>query len=147
MATWANSFRCGINAEIVTFTLANISFVPSIDWVRKIVSTGAGRLEFIPPMLPTLMPKPPSGDGWIHEIKLDGYRCQIVINGPDDIRVYTSNEGSFGYQCDAARRPDGKGYDHSIIRPTLVDIVAYHQLAFEKRCDAPGRPQIPVCGW
>ncbi|TIX46553.1 MAG: ATP-dependent DNA ligase [Mesorhizobium sp.] len=40
-------------------------------------------------MVPTLMPKPPSGDGWIHEIKLDGYRCQTVINGPDDIRVYT----------------------------------------------------------
>ncbi|WP_367219285.1 ATP-dependent DNA ligase [Mesorhizobium sp.] len=35
------------------------------------------------------MAKPPEGDNWIHEIKLDGYRSQIVINGPEDIRVYT----------------------------------------------------------
>ncbi|TGV62460.1 ATP-dependent DNA ligase, partial [Mesorhizobium sp. M2D.F.Ca.ET.160.01.1.1] len=32
--------------------------------------------------------KPPEGDDWIHEVKLDGYRSQIVINGPD-VRIYT----------------------------------------------------------
>ncbi|WP_366512625.1 ATP-dependent DNA ligase [Mesorhizobium sp.] len=35
------------------------------------------------------MAKPPEGEHWIHEIKLDGYRSQIVINSPEDIRVYT----------------------------------------------------------
>ena len=25
------------------------------------------------------MPEPPSGEGWIHEIKYDGYRTLIVI--------------------------------------------------------------------
>ncbi|TIP91393.1 MAG: ATP-dependent DNA ligase, partial [Mesorhizobium sp.] len=35
------------------------------------------------------MAKPPEGDNWIHEIKLDGYRAQIVINSPEDIRVFT----------------------------------------------------------
>ncbi|WP_292396545.1 ATP-dependent DNA ligase [Mesorhizobium sp.] len=35
------------------------------------------------------MAKPPEGDNWIHEIKLDGYRAQVVINSPEDIRVYT----------------------------------------------------------
>ncbi|BBD41417.1 ATP-dependent DNA ligase (plasmid) [Aminobacter sp. Y103A] len=39
-------------------------------------------------MLPTLVAKPPEGDDWIHEVKLDGYRSQIVINGPD-VRIYT----------------------------------------------------------
>lgn len=49
-----------------------------------------GRLAFIAPMIPTLVPKPPEGDDWIHEVKLDGYRSQIVIDG-DDIRIYTKN--------------------------------------------------------
>ncbi|TIW61792.1 MAG: ATP-dependent DNA ligase [Mesorhizobium sp.] len=52
------------------------------------MSAGTGRLAFIPPMLPTLVAKPPEGDDWIHEVKLDGYRSQIVINGPD-VRIYT----------------------------------------------------------
>ncbi|RWE62968.1 MAG: ATP-dependent DNA ligase [Mesorhizobium sp.] len=47
------------------------------------------RLAFILPMEPKLVAKPPGGDDWIHEIKLDGYRSQIVINSPEDIRVFT----------------------------------------------------------
>ncbi|WP_287138967.1 ATP-dependent DNA ligase [Mesorhizobium sp.] len=39
-------------------------------------------------MEPKLVVKPPEGENWIHEIKLDGYRSQIVINGPD-VRIYT----------------------------------------------------------
>ena len=31
--------------------------------------------------IPTLVPEPPSGEGWIHEIKHDGYRTLIVIDG------------------------------------------------------------------
>src|SRR5688500_2137392 len=30
--------------------------------------------EFIPPQLATLVDKPPAGDAWFHELKLDGYR-------------------------------------------------------------------------
>jgi bifunctional non-homologous end joining protein LigD len=40
-------------------------------------------------MEPKLVAKPPEGEDWIHEIKLDGYRSQIVINSPDDIRAFT----------------------------------------------------------
>src|SRR5215216_6340935 len=50
-----------------------------------------GALAFIPPMEPKLVAKPPGGDDWIHEIKLDGYRAQVVINSPDDIRVFTKS--------------------------------------------------------
>ncbi|MER8503885.1 ATP-dependent DNA ligase [Mesorhizobium sp. M1142] len=49
------------------------------------------RLAFIPPMIPKLVAKPPEGENWIHEIKLDGYRAQVVINGPGDIRVFTKS--------------------------------------------------------
>jgi bifunctional non-homologous end joining protein LigD len=39
----------------------------------------ASRLEFIPPLMPTLVEEPPQGDGWIHEVKFDGYRSQIIL--------------------------------------------------------------------
>ncbi|MER8440809.1 ATP-dependent DNA ligase [Mesorhizobium sp. M1312] len=40
-------------------------------------------------MGPKLVAKPPGGEDWIHEIKLDGFRSQTVINSPEDIRVFT----------------------------------------------------------
>jgi bifunctional non-homologous end joining protein LigD len=40
---------------------------------------GIGRLSFIEFQMPTLVEKPPQGDGWIHEIKYDGYRTQLII--------------------------------------------------------------------
>jgi bifunctional non-homologous end joining protein LigD len=46
------------------------------------------RLKFIPPLLPTLVEKPPEGDDWIHEVKFDGYRSQIVID-EDGTRIFT----------------------------------------------------------
>lgn len=33
--------------------------------------------DFVPPQLATLAPHPPSGSGWVHEIKFDGYRMQL----------------------------------------------------------------------
>ncbi|WP_027036491.1 RNA ligase family protein [Mesorhizobium ciceri] len=46
------------------------------------------RLKFIPPMEPELVDTPPEGDNWIHEIKFDGYRTQI-IKDEDGIRLLT----------------------------------------------------------
>jgi bifunctional non-homologous end joining protein LigD len=46
------------------------------------------RPAFIEPMLPTLVELAPEGDDWIHEIKHDGYRSQLVINGRN-VRAYT----------------------------------------------------------
>ena len=34
---------------------------------------------FVPPLLPTLVETPPAGEGWVHEIKHDGYSTQLVI--------------------------------------------------------------------
>ena len=38
-------------------------------------------LQFIEPMLPTLVSKAPEGDDWLHEIKYDGFRTQLVLDG------------------------------------------------------------------
>ncbi|ESX03355.1 ATP-dependent DNA ligase [Mesorhizobium sp. LSJC268A00] len=46
------------------------------------------RLKFIEPLMPTLVEKPPEGDGWTHEVKFDGYRSQMVID-EDGTRIYT----------------------------------------------------------
>ena len=37
-------------------------------------------LRFIPFELPTAVNEPPEGDDWIHEVKFDGYRTQLVID-------------------------------------------------------------------
>jgi DNA ligase D-like protein (predicted ligase) len=47
-----------------------------------------GRLEFVPPQIPTLVEQPPEEDSWVHEIKFDGYRTQIIIDH-GGVRLYT----------------------------------------------------------
>jgi bifunctional non-homologous end joining protein LigD len=41
-------------------------------------------------MLPTLVDKPPAGDKWLHEIKHDGFRTQLVFDGSQR-RAFTRN--------------------------------------------------------
>jgi DNA ligase D-like protein (predicted ligase) len=48
------------------------------------------RLIYIPPMLPTLVAEPPSGDAWLHEIKHDGYRTQLAID-QEGTRAFSRN--------------------------------------------------------
>lgn len=48
------------------------------------------RLVFVPPMKPKLVKSPPLGDDWIHEIKLDGYRTQVIIEA-GEVRAYSSS--------------------------------------------------------
>ncbi len=43
---------------------------------------------FRAPQLATLVDAVPAGNGWIHEIKFDGYRALIAVSG-SDVRVYT----------------------------------------------------------
>jgi bifunctional non-homologous end joining protein LigD len=45
-------------------------------------------LGFIEPSLATLHDRIPNGDGWLHEIKFDGYRLQLHKNDLD-VRLFT----------------------------------------------------------
>jgi bifunctional non-homologous end joining protein LigD len=45
---------------------------------------------FIAPCLPSRAQKPPSGRGWIHEIKHDGFRMMVRRNGAN-VRLFTRN--------------------------------------------------------
>ncbi|RUW50836.1 RNA ligase family protein [Mesorhizobium sp. M8A.F.Ca.ET.021.01.1.1] len=46
------------------------------------------RLKFIEPLMPTLVEKPPEGDGWTHEVKFDGYRS-LIIKDEEGVRIFT----------------------------------------------------------
>jgi hypothetical protein len=45
---------------------------------------------FYPPCRPTVAQRPPSGPGWAHELKHDGYRLQIHVRD-GRVRLYTMN--------------------------------------------------------
>src|SRR6516164_3276516 len=45
---------------------------------------------FIHPCQPTTAKEPPSGPGWAHELKHDGYRLQIHVRD-SRVRLYTIN--------------------------------------------------------
>jgi DNA ligase D-like protein (predicted ligase) len=61
---------------------------------------GGDRLRFIPFQLPTLVDEPPAGDGWLHEIKYDGYRTELVIER-GEARAFTRR----GFDWTAKYRP------------------------------------------
>jgi bifunctional non-homologous end joining protein LigD len=48
------------------------------------------RLGFIEPQLASPVDQPPEGKHWIHEIKHDGYRCQVLLER-GYARVFTRN--------------------------------------------------------
>jgi bifunctional non-homologous end joining protein LigD len=54
--------------------------------VLRVVS----RLRFIEPQLASLVEEPPEGKHWIHEVKHDGYRCQVLLER-GQARVFTRN--------------------------------------------------------
>ena len=47
-------------------------------------------LKFIPFQIRTLVDVLPVGEGWVHEIKHDGYRTELIVEG-GDARAFTRN--------------------------------------------------------
>lgn len=45
-------------------------------------------LSFIEPMQPALIDAPPDGSDWVHEVKWDGYRSQVIVQN-DAARIFT----------------------------------------------------------
>jgi bifunctional non-homologous end joining protein LigD len=74
--------------------------------------------DFIPPELCKLIDRPPSGTGWVHEVKFDGYRIQArVKDGHAVLRTrrgldWTAKFGAVGRA--AAELPDGI-YDGEVV--------------------------------
>ena len=66
--------------------------------------------DFVPPQLCKLVDRPPGGEGWVHEIKFDGYRMQLRIEGGKAaLRTRTGLDWSDRFPqliADAADLPD-----------------------------------------
>jgi hypothetical protein len=54
-----------------------------MPWQRPSGRSSGAQFVFISPCLPTVAPKAPLGPGWVHEIKHDGYRLQMIRMRPD----------------------------------------------------------------
>ena len=78
--------------------------------------------KFRSPQLATLVDAVPTGNGWMHEIKFDGYRALIAAAG-DDVRVYTRS----GQDWSEKFAPLVANFAALDLPPCLIDgeIVAY----------------------
>jgi bifunctional non-homologous end joining protein LigD len=52
------------------------------------------RVPFIAPALPRLQAAPPTGEDWLYEVKLDGYRIQLHKSGLA-VTIYSKNGADF----------------------------------------------------
>ena len=80
------------------------------------LSPPAALPEFIPPELATLTDKAPAGDGWIHEIKLDGYRTAARLEA-GKVRMLTRS----GLDWTARFRPIATALALPKIRAAYLD--------------------------
>ena len=61
---------------------------PALKTVKGRAAPKKAMPKFVPPQLCKLVGRPPAGDGWAHEIKLDGYRMQLrVVDGQATLRT------------------------------------------------------------
>lgn len=71
-----------------------------VDRLADLGATQSAFPSFIEPCHPTLKNRPPDGADWVHEIKLDGYRAQLHING-GKITIYTRSGLDWTTEFDA----------------------------------------------
>jgi ATP-dependent DNA ligase len=70
--------------------------------------------------MPTLVEKPPEGDAWIHEVKFDGYRSQLIID-EDRTRIYTRNGHDWTAKySDLVQEAKGLGAESAIIDGEII---------------------------
>src|SRR3546814_6210708 len=72
----------------------------------------SGKLPgFEPVQLATLVDHTPPGDGWLHEMQYDGYRCLLAVGG-GEARTYTRSgqdwSDRFAVLTEAARAIDAQ---------------------------------------
>jgi bifunctional non-homologous end joining protein LigD len=61
------------------------------------VTTLTTRLSFLEPMKPTLTESAPEGEDWLHELKYDGYRTQLILDRSDG-RAFTRTGLDWSHQ-------------------------------------------------
>jgi bifunctional non-homologous end joining protein LigD len=72
--------------------------------------------RFIEPCLPSPAERPPSGVGWVHEIKHDGYRLMARRDGAS-VRLFTRN----GHDWSPRYPLIVEAVNHLKVRSCLID--------------------------
>lgn len=97
----------------------------------------------IPPCLPTPATAPPAGGGWLHELKLDGWRIQVVKDGAR-IALFTRGGNDL-----AARLPRTTAYLAALTARSIIidgELVAPDGL-FSSLPGAVGRDDVIVAAF
>ena len=81
---------------------------------------GAGP-AFVPPCLATLADRPPKGEGWVHEVKFDGYRVQAVLSeGRVRLLTRTGLDWTARFGRGIATAVEGLSCDSAVIDGEIV---------------------------
>jgi bifunctional non-homologous end joining protein LigD len=87
--------------------------------------------EFIPPMKATAVETLPGGDGWIYEVKWDGYRALAIKHG-DSVRLLSLKNRSLSADFpDVVKAVGGIGTDTAMIDGEVVAVNAEGRPSFQ----------------
>ncbi|MER9623296.1 DNA ligase [Mesorhizobium sp. M0222] len=95
--------------------------------------TNQERLKFIKPQEPRLVLEPPVSDGWLHEIKYDGFRVQLILDWAG-ARAFTRNGHDWSKRfwpvVDAGEKLPAKSFiiDGEMIAPEADGRPNFHQM-------------------
>lgn len=100
--------------------------------------------RFIAPQLAKLADAPPDGDGWIHEIKFDGYRIISVIKA-GKVTLWTRNQKDWTHKYARVADALGElGVADAVLDGELVALDDKGEAAFSKMQAAAEDPSIPL---
>jgi len=100
--------------------------------------------RFIAPQLAKLADAPPEGDGWLHEIKFDGYRIISVING-GKVRLFTRNEKDWTHKYQRIADAIGQlGVHDGVLDGELVALNDKGEAAFSRMQAAAESEAVPL---
>src|SRR6516162_8935838 len=80
-----------------------MSFVAKAIGAYILLKMEVSRVPFVRPALPKLRASPPTGEGWLYELKFDGYGAQLHNAGLSSA-IYGRNGGDFSRTLSRNRR-------------------------------------------
>ena len=122
-------------------------FIAIKRYIHGMVSRTYGRgrplnapAAFIHPCQPIVAKQPPSGPGWAHELKLDGYRLQIHVRD-GRVHLYTINGADWSKRYPLFVRDAAKIKGSAIVDAEVVWLDPYGMSNFEA-LHMPKRPPV-----
>ena len=104
--------------------------------MRRVALSAPG---YVAPMMPTLVESPPEGEDWLHEIKYDGYRTIVAVDGVDT-RAYTRNGHDWSAKYDMiVHEAAGLRCDTAILDGEMI-VQNQDGVPTSEPCDRPSRP-------